>query len=102
MKSEPIHKNVSDFSQFQVRAPVKKSSFSNYEKKVSGHNQIQNFTAYMKLPRLNTCFVLQSHNSNFGAKLIHTKILRREKKSTLKTRSLYGMETTPQTVPLTI
>ncbi|CAN0208476.1 unnamed protein product, partial [Bubo scandiacus] len=33
MKSKPICKNVSDFSQFQVRISIKKSSFSNYEKK---------------------------------------------------------------------
>lgn len=44
-KSKPICKNAFGFSQFQVRAPIKKFSFSNYEKKVSGHNQIQNFTA---------------------------------------------------------
>lgn len=33
MKSKPICKNVYDFSQFQVRTPIKISFFSNYEKK---------------------------------------------------------------------
>lgn len=56
MKSKPICKNVSDFSQFQKRAPIKKSSFFNYKKKVSGHNQIQNFTAQVKLPWLHILF----------------------------------------------
>lgn len=79
MKSKEICKNISDFSQFQVRAPIKKSSFSSDEKKVSGHNQIQNFTAKMKLPWPNAYFVVQSHNSSFGAKLIYTNTLRREK-----------------------
>jgi len=98
MKSKPICKNVSDFSQFQVRTPIKKSSFSNYEKKKKKFKWPylnSEFHSTSETPWIESVFCSATSHQQSGGKINICKDPQERKDSTLKTTSFYRMEIPP-------